>query len=147
MTIFAVWVCNFILKLAKHVHAKFQLSSLYPDGLRHIFDHFWRKFQDFIGKLLSEFRKIPNLQFYVFYVCNFQLNLAKHVHAKFQLSSFYPDGLRQIFDHVWRKFLFYVFYVCNFQLNLAKHVHAKFQLSSFYLDGLRQIFDQFWRKF
>jgi hypothetical protein len=30
-------------------------------------------------------------------VCNFILNLAKHVHAKFQLSSFYPDGLRQIF--------------------------------------------------
>jgi hypothetical protein len=28
----------------------------------------------------------------------FILNLAKHVHAKFQLSSFYPDGLRQIID-------------------------------------------------
>jgi hypothetical protein len=26
------------------------------------------------------------------------LNLAKHVHAKFQLSSLYPNGLRQIFD-------------------------------------------------
>jgi arginine deiminase len=28
------------LYLAKHVHANFQLSSFYPDGLRHIFDHF-----------------------------------------------------------------------------------------------------------
>jgi hypothetical protein len=27
------------------------------------------------------------------------LQLAKHVHAKFQLSSFYPDGLGQIFDY------------------------------------------------
>jgi hypothetical protein len=27
------------------------------------------------------------------------LQLAKHVHRKFQLSSFYPDGLRQIFDN------------------------------------------------
>jgi hypothetical protein len=29
---------------------------------------------------------------------HFILNLAKHVHAKFQLPSFYPDGLRQIFE-------------------------------------------------
>jgi hypothetical protein len=28
--------------------------------------------------------------------CCFMLQLVKHVHAKFQLSSFYPDGLRQI---------------------------------------------------
>jgi hypothetical protein len=33
-------VCNFLLNLAKHVRVKFQLSSFYPDGLRHIFDHF-----------------------------------------------------------------------------------------------------------
>jgi hypothetical protein len=113
------WVYNFIFNLAKHVHAKFQLSSLYPDGLRqfffnfkkkvsffkkilfslvvayffllqifqetglsttfklsfhlicvwvdrHIFDNFLRKFRDFSGKLLSKFKKIPNLsmQFY-----------------------------------------------------------------------------------
>jgi hypothetical protein len=31
------------------------------------------------------------------------LNLAKHVHAKFQLSSLYPDGLRQIIDLISRK--------------------------------------------
>jgi hypothetical protein len=59
-------VSNFILNLAKHVHAKFQFSSFYPDGFRHIFYHFWRKFQNFSGKLISKFWKIPNLstQFY-----------------------------------------------------------------------------------
>jgi preprotein translocase subunit Sss1 len=49
-------------EVVKHVLAKFQLSSFYPDGLRH--------FVTFL-----------------------------HVHAKVQLSSFYPNGLRQIFDH------------------------------------------------
>jgi hypothetical protein len=33
-------VRNFIFHIAKHVYAKFQLSSFYPDGLKHIFDHF-----------------------------------------------------------------------------------------------------------
>jgi hypothetical protein len=32
------------------------------------------------------------------------LQLAKHVHAKFYFSSFYPDGLRQIFDNFTSKF-------------------------------------------
>jgi hypothetical protein len=31
------------------------------------------------------------------------LQLAKHVHAKFQLSSFYPDELRQHFDQNFLK--------------------------------------------
>jgi hypothetical protein len=31
------------------------------------------------------------------------LNLAKHVHVKFQLSSFCLDGLGQIFDLISRK--------------------------------------------
>jgi hypothetical protein len=52
---FQTGICNFILKLAQHVHAKFQLSSFYPDGLGYIFDHFWRKFQDFSGQLFSKF--------------------------------------------------------------------------------------------
>jgi hypothetical protein len=34
---------QFLLNLAKHVHAKFQLSSLYSDGLRQIFDLFSKK--------------------------------------------------------------------------------------------------------
>jgi hypothetical protein len=36
-----------MLQPAKHVHAKFQPSSFYPDGLKQIFDHFSRKFQIF----------------------------------------------------------------------------------------------------
>jgi hypothetical protein len=35
-----------LYNLAKHVHAKFQLSSLYPDGLRHIFEENFRIFQE-----------------------------------------------------------------------------------------------------
>jgi hypothetical protein len=31
-------------------------------------------------------------------------HLAKHVHEKFQLSSFYSDGLTQIFDNFSCKF-------------------------------------------
>jgi hypothetical protein len=38
------------------VHAKFQFSSLYPDGLRQIFDPFSRKIQDFLKENL-EFSK------------------------------------------------------------------------------------------
>jgi hypothetical protein len=53
------WVCNFKLNLAKHIHAKFQLSSLNPDGLRQIFDLFSRKIQDFL-KENSEFSKSEN---------------------------------------------------------------------------------------
>jgi hypothetical protein len=37
-----------MFNLAKHVHFKFQLSSLYPDGLRQIFDLFSRKIKDFL---------------------------------------------------------------------------------------------------
>jgi hypothetical protein len=33
---FQIWVRNFILNLAKHEHAKYQLSSFYPDGCRKI---------------------------------------------------------------------------------------------------------------
>jgi hypothetical protein len=45
-----------ILKLAEHDHAKFQLSSFYPDGLKQIFDLFSRKIQDFLKENL-EFSK------------------------------------------------------------------------------------------
>jgi hypothetical protein len=48
--------CNFILNLAKHVYAKFQLPSFYPDGLRQIYDLFSRKNQDFFKENL-EFSK------------------------------------------------------------------------------------------
>jgi hypothetical protein len=39
-----------------HVYAKFQLSSLYPGGLRQIFDLFSRKIQDLLKENL-EFSK------------------------------------------------------------------------------------------
>jgi hypothetical protein len=39
-----------MLQLAKHIHAKFQLSSFYPEGLRQIFDHISSKFQNFLKK-------------------------------------------------------------------------------------------------
>jgi hypothetical protein len=71
--------------VAKHVHAKFQLSSFYPDGLRHIF------IQNFSGNPQATSKKFQNQ------VSRFMFQLAEHVHAKFQLSSFYPAGLRQIF--------------------------------------------------
>jgi hypothetical protein len=36
--------------------SKFQLSSLYPDGLRQIFDLFSRKIQDFLKENLEFFK-------------------------------------------------------------------------------------------
>jgi hypothetical protein len=42
--------------IAKQVQARFQLSSLYPDGLRQIFVLFSRKNQDFLKENL-EFSK------------------------------------------------------------------------------------------
>jgi hypothetical protein len=47
-------VLTYICQLATHVHAKFQLSSFYSDGLRQICDLFSRKIQDFL-KENSEF--------------------------------------------------------------------------------------------
>jgi hypothetical protein len=93
------WVRNFIFNLKKQRHAKFQLSNLYSDRLRHIFGHFWRKFQDFACKENS----LANSKKFQAGVCNFILNLAKHVH-KLQFSSFYSDGFRHIFGYFWRKF-------------------------------------------
>jgi hypothetical protein len=53
---------------------------------------FQENFRVFQEKSLANFKKIKFLV--LTYICQ----LATHVHAKFQLSSFYPDGLRQIFD-------------------------------------------------
>jgi hypothetical protein len=46
-----------MLQLAKHVHAKFQLSSYYPDWQQN-FCHFFRKISEFSR---SEFQNNPNL--------------------------------------------------------------------------------------
>jgi hypothetical protein len=47
-----------MFKLAKHVHAKFQLSSFYPDGLTHMF----KLFSKFSGFSFENFKIIPNLK-------------------------------------------------------------------------------------
>jgi hypothetical protein len=45
--------------VATHVHAKFQLSSGYPDELRQIFDHFSSIFQNFLREI-SKFSNSEN---------------------------------------------------------------------------------------
>jgi hypothetical protein len=63
------------------------------------FLHFFNKIQNFLEELLSEFKKI--------HICvgSLMLQLAKHVHAKFQLSSFYPDGQIFVIEHRKRHLL------------------------------------------
>jgi hypothetical protein len=60
------------------------LSSLASNqtDLTKFLNIFSRKFQNFSEELLSEFQKLQ------IWVCSLMLQLAKHVHAKFQLSSF-----------------------------------------------------------
>jgi hypothetical protein len=55
-----------------------------------IFEENFRIFQE---------NSLVNSKKFQTWVYNFLLNLAKYVYAKFQLSSFLPDGLRLIFDH------------------------------------------------
>jgi hypothetical protein len=77
------------------------------------------------------------------YVCQ----LATHVHGEFQLSTCYPDRLRQIFDLFARKFQSFSRKVLSkyqkSQIQLATYVHAKFQLSSFYPDRLSRKIQDF----
>jgi hypothetical protein len=112
-------------------------------ALQHIFEIFSRKYQDFSGNHLSEFQKILNLSM------QFHFKLAKHVHAKFQLSSFYPDGLRQIFDHFWRKFQDASGKLLSeFQKkpNLSMQFYTQLSKAYVHADGLKQIFDLFFKK-
>jgi hypothetical protein len=66
------------------------------------FGHFIKKISEFFRKFFSGFLKIPNLSMPV---CSFEFELGKHVLAKFWLSSFYPDGLRQIKKNISKKYL------------------------------------------
>jgi hypothetical protein len=88
-----------------------------------------------------------NFQKFQIWVCSFKVGLLKHVHAKFRLSSFHPDGLRNFVDIFLRKFQNFSeklqIWVCSMMLQIAKHVHVKCQLSSFYPDGFGQIIDHF----
>jgi hypothetical protein len=78
--------------------AKFQLSSLNSDGLGHVFDIFSRKFRKITENSSANFRYFQNQ------VCrSMMIQLAKHVYAKFQLSSFYPDSRRTNFRHFSQK--------------------------------------------
>jgi hypothetical protein len=85
-----------MFQLAKHVHPKFQLN-FYPDGLEQIFDIFPGKFMIFHQILKKSFKNFQNQ------ASKFMYQLAKHVHAKFHLSSFHPDGLRQIWTFLQEK--------------------------------------------
>jgi hypothetical protein len=58
---------------------------------------FQENFKVFQENSLANFEKVKFLV--LTYICQ----LATHVNAKFQLSSFNPDGLRQIFDLSSRK--------------------------------------------
>jgi hypothetical protein len=57
-----------------------------------------------------------------------------HIHAKFKLSSFYPDGFKQIFE-IFPKMNFSGKLIIEFQKTKSK-----------YLGGLGQNFDLFLRK-
>jgi hypothetical protein len=84
--------------LAKHIHAKFQCPSFFPDGFGEILKKIPKKKLVFQKSYSAKFKKIQIV------VCSFKVELAKHVHAKFQLFSLYPDELRQIGDLFSGKF-------------------------------------------
>jgi hypothetical protein len=73
-----------------------QLSSFYLDGFRHIIEENFRIFQE---NSLANFKNSKPECATLYFI----LYLAKHVYAKFQLSSLYPDGLRQKFYLFSRK--------------------------------------------
>jgi hypothetical protein len=131
---------NINFQLATHVHAEFQLS------------HFSRKFQSFLGKLLSEFQKIPNLSIH------FYFSISNACECRISTLFLHSDRRRQIFDLFSRKFQsFSGKLLSEFQkipylnihiyFSIAAHVHAEFQLSTCFSDRLRQIIDHFSRKF
>jgi hypothetical protein len=68
-----------MFQLAQHVHAKFQLSSFYADGLRQFFDHFSRKFQNFLRKI-SKFSNSEKNQIE---------HSKRHLLPKFKPSSYF----------------------------------------------------------
>jgi hypothetical protein len=94
---FQTWVCNFIFNLAKHVHAKFELSSSTQTDL----DTFLTIFEE--NSRIFQKNSLANSKNFQTWLCSYLINLAKHVHAKCQLSNLYPDGLRHIFDLFSRK--------------------------------------------
>jgi hypothetical protein len=74
---------------------------------------FQENFRVFQENSSANFEKVKFLV--LTYICQ----LATHVYAKFQLSSFYPDGLRQILDLFQGKFKIFLKKIQNFP-NLKK---------------------------
>jgi hypothetical protein len=75
-----------MLQLAKHVHAKFQLSSFYPDG--QIFGNFTCKFQNFHKKI----SKFPNSE------KNPNKASKRHLLTKFKQSSIFTKITKVILN-------------------------------------------------
>jgi hypothetical protein len=73
------------------------LSATQTD-LDKFLNFFQENFRVFQENSLANFKKVKLLV--SIYICQ----LATHVHAEFQLSTCYPDRLRQIFDLFPRKF-------------------------------------------
>ena len=92
---------HFRIYIAKHIYAKSLVASSYPDGLRHFFDIFSRKFQNFTSKSLANFWNFE------IWVQNFIIYIAKHIYAKFQVVSSYPDALRHFFTFFQEIFRFF----------------------------------------
>jgi hypothetical protein len=106
---FQIWVCKFLLKLAKHFHAKFQLSSLYTDGLRQIFDLFSRKIQDFLKENL-EFSKSEK----------FWTEIAK----RHLLPNFEPSNI------FWKFFkLVSIFLLPSFFKGISKYQNSEYKVN------------------
>jgi hypothetical protein len=84
-----------MLQLAKHVNAKFQLSSFYPDGLRQIADHFSSKFQNFLTKIsnFSNFGKKIQIE-----------HRKRHLSSKFKPSSIFTKISKVILKILIREF-------------------------------------------
>jgi hypothetical protein len=88
-----------------------------------------------VNKLFCPEKSTANIKNFKIRESYFKNFMVKHVHAKFQLFSFNPDGLGQIFDIFLKKNsdffrkteiseIFKIKYASACQL--AKHVHAKF---------------------
>jgi hypothetical protein len=72
-----------MLQPEKHVHAKFQLSCFYPDGLRQILDKFLTIFQVNFRIFLRKFQNFPILK-------KIQIEHHKrHLLPKFKSSSIF----------------------------------------------------------
>jgi hypothetical protein len=78
-----IWVRSFMCQLAKHIHAKFQLSGFYPDGLRQIFDIFYQNLSNLA--ILHKFKNV----FFFFWLLSF--------HKRFQIFEILSISINPFF--------------------------------------------------